>query len=176
MQVIQQAQQLLQKLQPPQPMDPSIVAQHDVQRQTEKDKADIENDKAELQLRGQTEMAKVKQKADETMRKDALAAQEQQTDASQEQQRIDLERAKAGQDSDESSAKHAIAAAGNEVQREATQVAAATQLHTNAADNATALELEARKSETQKEIAADNNDAKVAAAKAKPKPKPPASK
>jgi hypothetical protein len=176
MQVIQQAQQLLQKLQPPQPMDPSIVAQHDVQRQTEKDQADIANDKAELELRGQTEMAKVKQKADETMRKDALAAQEQQTDASQEQQRIDLERAKAGQDSDESSAKHAIAAAGNEVQREATQVAAATQLHTNAADNATALELEARKSETQKEIAADNNDAKVAAAKAKPKPKPPASK
>lgn len=147
--VIAQAQMLMQRLAPQQPMDPSVVAMKDVDRQAQADQATT-----------QLKLVAEQNKSQQAERRDMLSAHKMQLDAeklrqSAEQAEADrMERARAAETS------AATAAHGNELRlegvhatnmsREAVaQMTAQTKLETNTDDNQTALEI------TDKKISAD---------------------
>lgn len=93
-QVIAKAQMLLKQMQPPQPMDPSIVAMKDVERQGQKDQADIANKAKETQIKlvsaqadQQAGQADQQQKQDET----ALKRLKAQMDAQRDERQYELQ-------------------------------------------------------------------------------------
>jgi hypothetical protein len=139
LQVIQQAQELIKKLSPPQPMDPSVVAQQDVRRQEAKDQADIALDKQEAESKAQERQANVALKAGEVQHRQVLDTQKHQDDVQLQQRQQDIT-ATAGERKD------AISKEGLDVQRDGQQVQ---------------LENTRVTTDTQKEIAADNNETKL---------------
>jgi chaperonin GroES len=145
--IITEAQQLLKSLQPPQPMDPSIVAMKDVERQTEKDKADIELKKAE-----------VGQKTQNTQQQEAAKQREQQQKAAETQQAQELEDRHHSEDlehqSQEGEAERALKAA-------IAQITGTTTVQTTEANNQTKLQIASSQQETAKATAAANNETKL---------------
>lgn len=145
-QVIAQAQMLMQRLAPQQPMDPSVVAMKDVDRQTQADQA-----KTQLQLvseNNKKELAVTKLQIDAADRAQDREMRERQAEA---------DRALRAQ---ESSERAATAAHGNELRLHGVQatnqsretiagITAQTKLETNTDDNETAIEI------TNKKISAD---------------------
>lgn len=149
MQIIQQAQQIIQKLQPPQPMDPSIVAMKDVERQTNKDQADIQLKAGDLKQKQAEGAAKLAANAQQEQAKNALTDKGQDQNAGLEQQRIDIERQSQLGDMAATHADHTVKAEKNQIDREATHVAAATDMHKIATDKEVKLEQADKQQETQ---------------------------
>jgi chaperonin GroES len=165
--VIAQAQMLMQRLAPPMPTDPSVVAMKDVDRQTQADQAKAESDKqkTQLQLVAQTSKAQ----ADE--RKDKLAAaklmSDQQSKETDMQSKMEAAAAKAQSDRERNmtaahgqilshdaataatASREAVAQGTNESRESIAQQQADVKLQTNEEDNATAIEI------TEKNIKAD---------------------
>lgn len=146
-QIIAQAQMIMQRLAPPQPMDPSIVAMKDVDRQSQADQASLKLKLVESQGRQQSEQVKMQteqqrmqmeqQREQQRMQLGALKAQE----AQEEQKQRDIDsmfkahELEAKQRADEAEAatdqeRVAVAAEANAVKE-----------RTNTADNQTALEI-----------------------------------
>lgn len=155
MQVIAKAQELLKKLQPPTPMDPSIVAQQDVKRQEQADTKTAEQKAAELKQRGATDVARI------------------QSDNAEKERRAQLEREKLAAKATADQRKDMIAAAGLEVRRggQAVQVETATigsetQLQVAREGGDVQLELQGMRGDVQLE------QADIAAQAQKDKPKP----
>ncbi|MFA5898616.1 MAG: cell envelope integrity protein TolA [Hyphomicrobium sp.] len=80
---IEEARATLKRLAPPQPMDPSLVAQDDVQRQREKDQADgkakvidLQTRRAAIEQQGKTAQQKLEAEREAKLRADALKAEE----------------------------------------------------------------------------------------------------
>lgn len=170
LEILAKAQQLMQSLQQPQPMDPSVVAAMDVKRQEQKDKADIELKAKEIEQKGQ------------------LGVMQEQRNAAQEQTQAQLEQERIAQDERQH-------AADIEQRREAVQTSAMTTLAgqdvQRSAQDVT-LQTEDMRGEVQRDnadtnadvtltVARENNDAKLEvadkqakaakeAAKLKPKP------
>lgn len=150
--IIYKARELMKELAPPQPMDPSVVAQDDVQRQRTADRMAHEAKVVDIKERRD---ARAQQDAVTARKNDqnaALQAQKQAADAESERvsqvleiRRLELEAQRASEDR---MANAATADAGNE-SREA---------------------IAAAQNETQLEIAEERNEAQVAAAAARPKP------
>lgn len=137
--IIEEARQLLKELAPPMPMDPSVVAQEDVQRQREKDRKDGEIKVIDIKTRRELGMAQIEQKGKETAMEAAFRVREEQRkDDEAEAARIEAE-----QQAQIESGRVAVAADANQVK-----------LETNNADNQTALD-----------IVEMNNKARVEAAK-----------
>jgi hypothetical protein len=136
-------------MQPPTPMDPSVVAQQDVQRQTEADKAKAANDQAALQVRAKEVDSKAaieSQKVNAQQNADNLKAQ---TEAAKTQADTDRANQQAQADQDNAEKKHLIDAANikvaddrNTVAAQATQTQADTNVKTTEMDNETAIEIE----------------------------------
>lgn len=168
--IIQQAQKMLKDMQPPQPMDPSVVAAQDVKRQEKADEA-----KAQLEAKKEENRA-------------GAEAQRIQNDAASKERQAQLDALKADKDSEHKSAdlaertaanerRDAITAAGLDVTRqgqdvtvETARIGSETQLHVAAGNNETQLELQDRKSATDLEKADKAAEAAKEAAKLKPKP------
>lgn len=176
--VIKQAQALLKSLQPPQPMDPSIVAMKDVERQTEKDKSDTQLKGGELQHKTQDSQQKNQLAAKEQADKTALAQAEQEhkdkVHGDVLDQKRETEEAKTELGMEGLKQKHAADLAGIEQQH----VGEILSAHTDAASDATQSDIAQDHDATQLEIARLKNQsaekvaAKNAEAKAKqPKPK-----
>lgn len=151
-QVIYEARDLLKELAPPTPMDPSLVAQDDVQRQRVKDKADTQakviDIKSRMEARDKQDQATLagKQMAEETKRHATeVEAGTERMRMALEERRAEQERSKADQDR---AANAAIADEGN-----ASREAIATQ-----------------NNETRLEIAEGQQEAQVEAAAARPAP------
>ena len=149
MPLIQKAQGLIKQMQPPTPMDPSVVAQQDVQRQTEADKAKAAADQQELQIKSKAvdaKAAEASQKINAQQQADNLkastAAQKEQADSVRADQ-------KAQADQDNAEKKHLVDAANIKVASDRNDVAAQTaegqqqtELQTTDMDNKTAIEIE----------------------------------
>ncbi|MEN9704702.1 MAG: hypothetical protein RLZZ393_581 [Pseudomonadota bacterium] len=140
-QVIAQAQMLMQRLAPQQPMDPSIVAMKDVDRQTQADQANT-----------QLKLVSEQNKAQQAERKDMLTAQKMQLDAEKLRQSAENSAADRELREREAADRSATAAHGNELRlagvhatnqsRETVaNIAAQVKLETNSDDNETALEI-----------------------------------
>jgi len=84
--IIEEARQLLKTLAPPTPMDPSIVAQDDVQRQREKDQADTKLKAADLHVK----MQERAQKADSDQQKAEAQYQKTQADTAKVQAETEI--------------------------------------------------------------------------------------
>ncbi len=124
---IAEARELLKVLAPPTPMDPSMVAQEDVQRQREKDKRDADVKVIDLQARREKQTMDATLKAREQDRKDQ-EAEDRRIEAERNEQ---LERERI-----------AVSADANDVR-----------LETNAEDNQTALAITEMNNETKVETA-----------------------
>jgi hypothetical protein len=174
--IIQQAQQLLKSLQPPQPMDPSIVAKMDVDRQTEADKAKAAKDQADVKHKQDDSQAKnalaAKKQADETAlkqaeleHKDGVSQQEMQQKQEEQERQTMLQLA--GVKSQADTAMH-----GANLQADTATHQAGLQ-HEAALDaNDTTMAKTAADNDTKLEIAHIGADTTIQAAKLKPKPKP----
>lgn len=134
---IQEARDLLKSLAPPQPMDPSMVAQDDVQRQRDADKAQNKFKLIDLQSKRQQAQDKLDLDAHKTNTMAALKMREMELRAGNDDQKAEADKLKLQIDSMEAEAR-----AYND--REANQ----NDLTMNEQDNETALEI------TGKEIAA----------------------
>lgn len=118
--IIAKAMQMIQQMQPPPPIDPSMVAMKEVERQTQKDQMEHQVKTQELQLRqGETQAkmqdAQAKAAAEAQKRQQieqemalaaaehqaAMAAQAQQFQLEREQMMADLEKARANDNSRE---------------------------------------------------------------------------
>jgi hypothetical protein len=183
LQTIQKAQALLKQLQPPQPMDPSIVAMKDVERQTEADKAKAAKDQADLQHKSQDSQQKnalaAKDQADTTelkqaelQHKDGIAQGELQQKSEEAERKAVVDQSNADAEAEAGMVNAHVAIHGQQTQAataaDAEGSKQAIAAHTTAAD----LQQTREDNAVKLEIADKNNEAKVAAAKAKPKPKP----
>lgn len=100
-QVIEEARQLLKTLAPPQPMDPSLVAQDDVQRQREKDQADTKLKVIDFSEKRRAAIAKeeAQSRSDQLKLGDQDTQRRQQDiDASQDQRQSVIDATNADQD------------------------------------------------------------------------------
>jgi hypothetical protein len=181
--IIKKAQDLLKSLQPPQPMDPSIVAKMDVDRQAKADDQAAQLKKADLDHKTQDSQAK-----------NALAVQKQSAEAAAEQAKIEhdagvtQQEMQQKQEDQEQQTMLAIAdthqradAAQQQVEGAAhaaglqaeTATHQASLQHEQALDtNATTMAKTAQDNDTKLEIARVQGENAVKVAKAKPKPKP----
>lgn len=82
--IIQTAMQFIQSMQPPQPMDPTIVAMKDVERRAQADQANAQIKQADIQQKGQATQAEIQIKAQELQAKQAKEQQEAQERAQKE--------------------------------------------------------------------------------------------
>lgn len=137
--IIAEARQLLKELAPPMPMDPSVVAQEDVQRQREKDRKDGEAKVIDLQTRRESQQQKAALDEKKLTVDAAFKMREQQRKDEEAEERREAEERQAQLESE----RIAVAADANQVK-----------LETNTADN-----------ETAKEIVEMTNASRVEAAK-----------
>lgn len=149
--IIAQAQALMKQMTPPQPMDPSIVAQQDVQRQAQADQANAKLKGVEVQGRQQTDAQRLAVQQQKDQADGALKAQKQQQDAELAQQKLE-------QDARDAERRDMLTAAGIKVQDRGHDVALETSrdnndttLETTREDNETALQI------VSKKIAADGS-------------------
>jgi hypothetical protein len=141
MQVIGQAQELMKKLSPPQPMDPSIVAQQDVQRQQQKDQADVQLKAKDQDTKAQERQLSLQLKARGDEQDRQQAAQEHAADVHLKTRDQDI-RAEEGRRRDAISAENVdVSRERNDVTRETTEMNNQTQLEITDRDNETALEI-----------------------------------
>lgn len=159
MAAIQKAQELMKKLQPPQPMDPSAVAMADVERQKAADEKKAEREQQEQQ-----------RKADEVQGRQALEANKQQHDQQIEQQRLDDDRAADERRDMIEVAKIELGERGQDVTIETSRRNNDTQMMIADEGNRTQLELQDRRSDTELEKADKTTEAAVEAAKNRPNP------
>jgi chaperonin GroES len=96
--IIMQAKDLLKKLAPPVPMDPSMVAQDDVQRQREKDKSDSQAKIIDIRSRMDKTRQDAALKAHQTNTNAEIEKRQQDIDERREQLRLLLEAQKQQQD------------------------------------------------------------------------------
>jgi epidermal growth factor receptor substrate 15 len=147
--IIEKAQALIKSMQPPQPMDPSVVAQQDIQRQQKADDAKAAGDAEDRKIKDkevETKAAIESQKVNAKQQSDNLKAQ---TDVAKTQADIDRENQQAQAQQDAAEKKHLIDAANikvasdrNDVTAEAAQEQSDTTLKTTEMDNETAIEIE----------------------------------
>ena len=166
LEVLGKVQALVQQLQPPMPMDPSVVAQQDVKRQAEADKASAALKAKEAADRKDSEEKRIENERVSDERSAALDQNSEMTDAQLEQQRLD-------QEAEASARRDAIAAAGVAAQNTGHDVT----VETTRENNQTQLEIAEGRNETTLEVTdakaeADLEKAK-AVAKARPKPAAP---
>jgi chaperonin GroES len=146
--VIAQAQMLMQRFAPQGPMDPSIVAMRDVQRQEKADENTSQLKLIETQQKGEAQQ----QKAEADERKDALTAHKQQLDAEAKaderalrEREIEAQREAAALGADtaaqaEQSRLEGIAAT-NDSRETVAEMNADAKLEANREDNQTALKI-----------------------------------
>jgi len=152
-QVIQQAQALMAKLAPQGPMDPSVVAMKDVDRQAQADQAN-----AKLKEMAETNKMQATQiKAQADLQRDALKTQDSEAERQFKADQAERDRQQAAQDAATAAA---IKAQGDQLRLEGVHASndsresiaglnAQAKLEANAADNETALEI------TEQKIKAD---------------------
>jgi hypothetical protein len=169
--VIAEARQLLKTLAPPQPMDPSLVAQEDVQRQREKDNADTKAKQTGLEIQ------RNKGESDAAFKERQLQVQAEQKkrDADLKAQQLEQQRVKDGQAAEQTArdAERDAMTSAADRQAEANMAADDLAAHDkrNVDDNETAIEI------TEMKNASAEKTAKMSAAAAKargtgaPKPK-----
>jgi len=95
--IIMQAKELLKQLKPPMPMDPSVVAQEDVQRQREKDKADTQAKVIDIRSRMEKSKQDASLKAHQTNTNAEIERRQQDIDERREQLKMLLEAQKLAQ-------------------------------------------------------------------------------
>lgn len=151
--VIAQAQMLMQRLAPQGPMDPSVVAMKDVERQGQ---ADQQNAQIKLVAENnKKEVAGMKMQAD--LQKEAVKAQDREAERQFKAEQAEAERLQRERDAAQSAE---VAAHGNALRLQGVQdtnqsreavagLTAQVKLETNSDDNATAIEI------TEKKIKAD---------------------
>lgn len=161
LEVLGKVQALVKQLQPPMPMDPSVVAQKDVDRQTKADEASSALKAKDIDQKGKAEATRIENERIENERQGQLDLQDQTTKAALERQRL-------GQEAVASERQDGIAAAVVAAQHAGHDVTVST-THEN---NATQLEIAEGRNETQLEVADDNNEAGLAKAKISAKAKP----
>ena len=145
MSILAEAQDLMKKLAPPTPMDPSIVAMKDVDRQTQADQKTLELKAMDAKGKQDRDAAKLQQESQQHQDEMQQSAAKAQQDAALEQQRL-------AQAAEEARRKDAIAqgnvAVGNDrnaVTRETARDANATKIEITEDDNRAALEIVERK-------------------------------
>lgn len=150
--ILQQAQKMMKDLQPPTPMDPSVVAMEDVKRQSKKDDGDLEVKKGELELKKldvgtkaqtTTETAKAKTQLDgaklqvDVKKHDDDAAQKA-LDSDRDYE-IALRELEQKQHKDQADV--AVQMEANQTQRELAEQANSVQLQVNADNNQSKLDV-----------------------------------
>ena len=161
--VVAEARQLLKTLAPPQPMDPSLVAQEDIQRQREKDDADTKAKVIDLQIKqqkGESDAAfKERQARVQAQQKDReLALKEQQVEAQREKDAEAAAQAEAQRFTEQQTAD-----ADRQADWEVKQADISARDDRNTDDNQTAIAITELKNESAEKTA------KMAAAAAKAK-------
>jgi len=183
MEIVKKAQALLKSLAPPQPMDPSIVAKMDVDRQTEADKAKAATEKANIDHKTADSQAKnalaAKKQGDETALKQQELQSEQGISNQEMQQKTDeaerkamLEMTSIHQQHSAAEMQHEATMHGAEVQADTAAHQAELQHQSSQDTNDVTLHTAREGNDTTLAVANINAASKVAAAKAKPKPKP----
>lgn len=97
---IMRARDLMKSLAPPTPMDPSVVAQEDVQRQREKDQSDTRLKVIDFQARREKEQEENARKERESQGKLALQARDQDMQAENEAREAQIKAAQLGLEAD----------------------------------------------------------------------------
>ena len=135
--IIMQAQQLMQKMAPPMPMDPSIVAMKDVERQSQADQQmgqakiiDIQSRTQMSQAKTQMDQQRLQIQQSEAQRKAAESSQKLQMDAMVKAKELEAKQQDAQAKYEADQQRNMIAAAGIQSKE-----------GMNAADNATAIEI-----------------------------------
>lgn len=162
---VAKAQELIQKMAPPTPMDPSVVAMMDVRRQEQADKAAAEAKRLEGA-----------RKSEETQSRLALEAQDKAADREQADRHHADDVAAKARDAMIDAAGLEVTQRGQDVTVETATLGNDTQLEIAAGNNDTQLTLQEQKSETDLAKADKAAAAAKEAAKLKPKPKPPVQK
>lgn len=135
--IIMQAQQLMQKLAPPMPTDPSIVAMKDVERQSKADEQmgqakiiDLQSRTQANQQKGQLDQQRLQIQQSETQRKAQESMQKMQIDAALKAKELEAHQAEAEAKRQSDRERNVVAAESNAVSE-----------RNEAAGNATAVEL-----------------------------------
>lgn len=147
-QAIAQAQMLIKRLQPPMPMDPSVVAQQDVQRQAEADQQSAQIKL--LDVKGRQATA-AQANADKTQ----LAREKMFMDNQSQQRAADQQAAELQQRDDQSQRQLELGLEQTDQRREQAEMTAATQHR----GQDTQAEIAANRDQTQQQIASDRTDA-----------------
>lgn len=171
LQILQNAQQLMKSLQPPTPMDPSIVAMKDVERQEKKDQADAANKTKEIELKAIDVTSKVQTTQQQAQTKTQLDVaklsqddQHHQQNLAQEQLSDDrdfaLRLAELKQADQDRDADVEVQLDANRTQREIAEKANSVQLQVSADSNNSKVAVANLQGENQRAIAADGNQTK----------------
>jgi hypothetical protein len=135
--IIMQAQQLMQKMAPPMPMDPSIVAMKDVERQSQADQQmgqakiiDIQSRTQMNAQKTQMDQQRLQIQQSEAQRKAAESSQKSQIDVMMKAKELEAKQQDAQAKHESEQQRNMIAAAGIQSKE-----------GMNAADNATAIEI-----------------------------------
>lgn len=129
--IIQKAQQMLQGMMPPQPVDPGAVMQQKIQ-------SDHALKTQELQQDGQQSAAQLQQKTAEAAQKASIAQSQQAIDDASDRAHAQLDTANNKNNND---TKQQIARGSNETKVSTVQLQDATKLTTTQEDNAVALQI-----------------------------------
>jgi len=172
--IIMEAKDLLKKLAPPVPMDPSMVAQDDVQRQREKDKADTQAKVIDIRSRMEKSKQDAALKAHQTNTNAEIERRQQDIDERMGQLKLMLEAQKM-QQTDHHSEEDRVSRETIAENRDNTQLTIAGAGHESsesiaAAGHQSSQSIASMGHESAESIADARNQATIQAAKLKPKP------
>jgi chaperonin GroES len=172
--IITEAKDLLKRLAPPVPMDPSMVAQDDVQRQREADKKAHEGKIIDIRSRMDKAKADAALKAHQTNTNAEIEKRQQDIDERREQLRMLLDTQKLAQDAQQAE-EDRVSRETIAENRDNTQLTIAGD-RTQSTENVAFAGQDTQQSiaeaghQSAEKIAEDRNEATVQAAKLKPKP------